>query len=159
MYDGKDAHHFFGAHALKANELKNQGYFSRLVDLLAVAPLVGFHYGIRSDRDNAECKPANMLMAQILTVNVRLELNYKTIMLLDKEYEPDEETRFVKAFQVQPADRLAEDLERYESYTRGGVDFLFDHLIGEGNTQAERLEEMLDLVESFSERHYGSHPE
>lgn len=159
MYDGKDSHYFFGVHALKANELKNQGYFSRLVDLLAVAPLVGFHYGIRSDRDNTDSKDASMLMAQILTVNARLELNYKTIMLLDKEYEPDEEARFIKAFQVQPADRSVEDLERYESYTRGGVDFLFDHLIGEGNTQAERLEEMLDLVESFSDRHYSSQPE
>lgn len=159
MYDGKDSHHFFGTHAVKANELKNQGYFSRLVDLLAVAPLVGFHYGMRSDRNNIDDKDATMFMAQIVTVNARLELNYKTIMLLDKEYEPDEETRFVKAFQVKPVDRSAEDLERYESYTRGGVDFLFDHLIGEGNTQAERLEEMLDLVESFSDRHYGSQPE
>lgn len=159
MYDGKDAHHFYGIHAIRANELKNQGYFSRLVDLLAVAPIVGFHYKKKADRDNTDGIDADMLMAQILRVNNQLELNYKTIMLLDKEYEPDEETRFEKAFQIAPTDRSAEDLEHYESYVRGGVDFLYDRLIGEGNTQEERLEEMLDLVESFSERHYGSLPE
>lgn len=159
MYEGKDAHHFFGIHAIKANELKSQGYFSRLVDLLAVAPVVGFHYGKRADRDNTDGIDADMFMPQILRVNNQLELNYKTIMLLDREYEPDEEARFVRAFQVKPTDRSAEDLERYESYVRGGVDFLYDRLIGEGNTQEERLEELLDLVESFSERHYGDQSE
>ena len=157
MYDGKDAHHFYGIHAIKANELKGLGYFSRLVDLLAVAPVVGFHYGIRANRDNTDGIDADMLMPQILRVNNQLELNYKTIMLLDKDYESDEEARFIKAFQVKPTDRPEEDLERYESYVRGGVDFLYDRLVGEENTQMERLEEMLDLVESFSERHYDNH--
>ena len=42
MYNNVDQHHFYGTHAVFADELTSDGYFKRLVDLLAVAPLVGF---------------------------------------------------------------------------------------------------------------------
>ena len=101
-------------------------------------------------QDNTE---SAMFLAQLQKVNERLEMNYKTIMLLDKEYEPDESERFKKAFQTAPELRDSEDLERYESYVRGGIDFLHEKLVGTGNTQYERLIELHELVESFSERY------
>ena len=58
-----------------------------------------------------------------------------------------------KAFRVTPENREQADLERYESYVRGGVDFLHDKIIGSGNTQDERIMDLYDLVDSFSARY------
>ena len=74
-------------------------------------------------------------------------------MLLDQEYEPDEEERFKKAFQTAPEYRTQDDLDYFESYVRGGVDFLYDKIIGEGNTDMDRLIELQDFVDSYASRH------
>ena len=39
MYEGVEEHRFYGTHAQKADELKNLGFFPRLVDILTVAPV------------------------------------------------------------------------------------------------------------------------
>lgn len=154
MYEGMEEHRFYGIHAQRADELKNLGFFDRLIDVLAVAPIVGFEYGRRSDKDNTEgIQPKAMFLAQLQKVDSQLEMNYKTIMLLDNDYQPDEAMRFRKAFQVAPDKRDEADLERYESYVRGGIDFLYEKLVGSENTPYERLIELHDLVESFSDRY------
>lgn len=153
MYEGKDEHNFYGTHAIRADELKSLGFFDRLVDILAVAPLLGFGYGRTADRNDQDDADKSMFRAQLAKVDAQLELDYKTIMLLDKEHTPDEAERFEKAFQTAPDQRLPEDLERFESYVRGGIDFLYEKLVGSGNTPYERLMELHELVESFSERY------
>lgn len=154
MYEGKDEHNFYGTHAMKAVELRDLGFFDRLVDILAVAPLLGFEYNCVSDRNNQDNVEKGMFRSQLMKVDAQLELDYKTIMLLDRNYEPDETERFKKAFQTAPDQRSPEDLEHFEEYVRGGVDFLYDKLVGTGNTQYERLMELQEFVESFSERYY-----
>ncbi len=153
MYEGKEEHRFYGTHAMKADELKNLDFFPRLVDILAVAPIIGFEYNRMAEKNQEGGTDSAMFLAQLQKVNEKLEINYKTIMLLDKEYEPDESERFKKAFQTAPEQRDPADLERYESYVRGGIDFLYEKLVGSGNTPFERLIELHELVESFSERY------
>lgn len=154
MYNNVDQHHFYGTHALYADELISDGYFKRLVDLLAVAPLVGFEYKRRSDRNNEGGAEKSMLFKQLRSVDKHLELDYKMLMLLDTEHEPDEEQRYFKAFQVSPEERTKEDLEWFESYVRGGVEVLHESLIGLGNTQDDKLIELYDFINGFSTR-YG----
>lgn len=153
MYENADSHKLYGSHAKKANQLKELGYFSRLVDILAVAPIVGFENGRRAEQDKEDNMDANMFLAQLQTIDDKLELGYKTIMLLDREHEPDEESRFEKAFQTSSDQRSEEDLERFESYVRGGIDFLFEKLIGSGNTQMDRLINLQEYIESFDSRY------
>ena len=76
--------------------------------------------------------------------------NFKLIMLLDKEYEPNLEKRIEKAFRGlnNPADE-----ELYESYVRGGVEVLYEKLI-EGATQpSDYTEKLYDFLEEFDERY------
>ena len=153
MYEGKDEHNFFGTHAMRAEELKDLGFFERLIDILAVAPIVGFEYNRRSEKNNQDGAEKGIFRAQLAKVDNQLELDYKTIMLLDKQHTPDEAERFRKAFQTAPDQRAEEDLERFESYVRGGIDFLYEKLVGSGNTPYERMMELYELVESFSERY------
>lgn len=153
MYESKEEHQFYGTHAIKADKLKELGFFPRLIDILVVAPIVGFEYSRRAEKNLQDDFEKAMFLAQLKKVDAQLELNYKTIILLDKDYEASEEERFKKAFQTSPEQRNPEDLERYESYVRGGIDFLHEKLIGSGNTAYERLIEMHEFVESFSERY------
>ena len=153
MYEIITEYRFCGSHAKRANQLKELGFFSRLVDILAVAPIVGFENARTSERNREDDAEAKVFLAQLNVVNDKLELCYKTIMLLDCEHEPDEESRFRKAFQTTPDQRADEDLERFESYVRGGVDFLFEKLVGSGNTQMDRLIELQDYLEGFASRY------
>lgn len=153
MYEVMEEHRFYGTHAQKADELKNLGFFPRLVDILTVAPVLGFEYRRTADKNSQDGAESSIFLAQLKKVDAQLEINYKTIMLLDKEHEPDEVERLKKAFQTSPDNRSAVDLERYESYVRGGVDLLHEKLVGSGNTPYERLIELHEFVESFSERY------
>ena len=145
--------HYSFVHAVYAEELTADGYFKRLVDLLAVAPLVGFEYKRSAARNNEGGTEKSMLFKQLQSVDKHLELDYKMLMLLDTEHEPDEEQRFYKAFQISPEERSKEDLEWFESYVRGGVEVLHESLIGMGNTQDDKLIELYDFVNSFSDRY------
>lgn len=153
MYMDKDEHCFYGTHSIRANQLKELGFFPALVDILAVAPIVGFEYGRRAQRNDQDNEEKSMFLGQLKRIDTNAELNYKTIMLLDVDYEPKEEKRYQKAFQTAADQRLPEDLERYEEYVRGGVDFLYEKLVGTGNTQSERLGELYEFVESFTNRY------
>ena len=153
MYEGYGQYTFTGTHASRVKELVGFGFFPRNVDVLLVAPVVGFEYGKRADKNNQDDDDTKVFLEQLQKADSKLELNYKTIMLLDKEHEPSEEARIKKAFQISPKDRDPADLERYEAYVRGGVDFLYDRIIGKGNTQDERIRELYDLVDSFASRY------
>lgn len=73
--------------------------------------------------------------------------NFRLIMLLDKQYEPDEDKRIDKAFRhmgENPADE-----ERFDSYVRGGVDVLYEKLIEEQLTRKTILIICLNLWKNF----------
>lgn len=153
MYEGYGQYAFTGTHASRVKELVSFGFFPRNVDVLLVAPIVGFEYAAKAEKNNQNDDDTKVFLEQLQNANSRLELNYMTIMLLDKEHEPSEEARIRKAFQISPEDRSQLDLDRYEEYVRGGVDFLYEKIIGTGNTQDERIRELYDLVDSFAARY------
>ena len=51
----------------------------------------------------------------------------------DEEYEPDEEDRINKAFRVMGKD--PKDMERFDSYVRGGVDVLYEKIIPRSDSE------------------------
>lgn len=155
MYEGIDQYRFYGTHAIRADELVTFGFFPRIVDVLMVAPIVGFEHGRTAEKNTQDDVDKSVFLKQLNDANGRLELNYKTIMLLDKDYTPEVDERFRKAFQIMPESRDKADLDHYERYVRGGVDFLYEKLVGSGNTPTERYAELLDLVESFADRYSG----
>ena len=76
--------------------------------------------------------------------------NFKLIMLLDEEYEPDEETRINKAFRHVGED--ANDIERFDEYVRGGVEVLHEKLIEGISESDEYINRLFDYLEEFDER-------
>ncbi len=152
---------FRGRHALRVDQLTakfddNAKLFGRNVDVYANAPLVGFLYGRMADLDDLKNPETNQVYDQnvmgdrVIYSQEELTFNYRLIMLLDKAYEPDDESRINKAFRNMGEN--PQDMERFDAYVRGGVDVLYEKLI-EGTTgPSDYIDRLFDFLDEFNDR-------
>lgn len=161
MFDKQ--YRFRGRHALRVDALTSvfdnvskAKIFERNVDVYTNAPLAGFLYGRRSDLDDTKNPETNQTYNQnvmgdrVIYSQEELLFNFRLIMLLDKEYEPDEDKRIDKAFRhtgESPADE-----ERFDSYVRGGIDVLYEKLIEGATSPDDYVSRLYDFVEEFYDR-------
>ncbi len=155
---------FHGSHARKVNRLlsapdkeNKMVMFKFMKDIYVTAPLVGYLYQKRSEPDH-EKDPntgkeydANIMAEQVLSVNEELAFNFSLIMLLDKEYEPDVESRINKAFRFVGKDPA--DEARFDEYVLGGVDVLYDNLIEGASDPTEFAQKIFDFVDTINDRY------
>lgn len=165
MFDKQ--YRFHGIHAQRVKQLtgvfdaiSKASLFDRNVDVYANAPLIGFLYGRKADIDSTknpetnEVYNQNVMGDRVIYSQEELMFNYRLIMLLDANYEPDEEKRINKAFRHMGEDPQDEAL--FDSYVRGGVDVLFEKLI-EGATEPEEYAAKLyEFIDEFQERFNSS---
>ena len=152
MFDKE--YNFRGKHAQMVVSLKSafdkkgNKMFVYSYDIYGLAPIIGFLYHRKALLDKGI--ESSILPGEIMNHSDDFVFNFKLIMLLDKEYEPNLEKRIEKAFRGlnNPADE-----ELYESYVRGGVEVLYEKLI-EGVTQpSDYTEKLYDFLEEFDERY------
>ena len=161
MFDKQ--YRFKGKHALYVSQLTSAfdedskaQLFSRNVDVYANAPLIGFLYGRKADLDDLKNPETNQVYNQnimgdrVIYSQEELLFNFRLIMLLDKEYEPDEDKRIDKAFRHMGNE--PEDEERFDSYVRGGVEVLYEKLIEGGTEPDDYINHLYEFVEEFQDR-------
>lgn len=108
------------------DELSKAKLIDRNVDVYTNAPLIGFLYGRTADLDDlknpetGQIYNQNVMGDRVIYSGDELQYNFWLIMLLDANYEPDEEKRIDKAFRHYGQDSA--DEERFDSYVRGGID-------------------------------------
>lgn len=138
MFDKQ--YRFRGRHAVRVDALTSvfdsnskAKLFDRNVDVYANAPLVGFLYGRTAEQDDTRNPETNQVYNQnvmgdrVIYSQEELQFNFRLIMLLDKDYEPNEDERIDKAFKHMGEN--PDDEARFDSYVRGGVDVLYEKLI------------------------------
>ena len=152
---------FKGAHADKVKLLadskfdKTHKLFDRYMDVYLLAPIVGFLKGRRADVDKSTPTNANILAAIMIQYRSELLFTYRLIMLLDKEYEPDQTERINKAFRYYgDEEKSKKDMERFEEYVRGGVDYLYEKLYSDATLPEDYINNLYDFVEDFHDK-YG----
>ena len=142
---------------------KNVKIFNRNVDVIKNAPLVGFIYNRRADIDKEMIDPEtkkpydySVMEQQMYYAHKELMFNFRIIMLLDKDYEPDGEKRVDKGMKHFAEDKA--DQERFEQYLRGGIDVLYEKLIKENNprTPEEYLSNVFEFVSDFHDSFYAT---
>ena len=161
MFDKQ--YRFRGRHALRVDALTSvfdseskAQIFDRNVDVYANAPLVGFLYGRTAALDDTRNPESNQVYNQnvmgdrVIYSQEELLFNFRLIMLLDKAYEPDENSRINKAFRHMGEDPA--DEARFDSYVRGGVDVLYEKLIEGVSSPDEYVMRLYDFVEEFQEK-------
>lgn len=160
MFNGE--YRFKGKHAERVVRLcsvfdttSNAVLFKRFVDIYMNAPLVGFLYGRRAELDNTrnvagQVEERKVFSEQVINSGKDLQFNFWLIMLLDSDYEPDEEKRIDKAFKKMGQD--PKDEERFDSYVRGGVDVLYERLM-EGDTDpGDYVNRLYDFLDEINEK-------
>lgn len=124
--------------------------FERNLDVYINAPLIGFLYNRKGQRDdNSAISPQNIFPEQMINASDKLKYNLRLILLLDKGYEPSEEKRLDKAFRHLGAE---EDLALFDEYVLGGVEVLYEKLIQGVNSSTSYTDQLFDFVEEFNER-------
>ena len=146
---------FQGTHAEKAIKLsepyndKGDRILPRTVDLMMLAPIVGFLYQKRPVVDKSNDKERKVFVGQLVTNKADIMYVFSTIMLLDKEYEPDVQKRVEKAFS---GNNTKEDEERFNSYMRGGVDIIYDKIMGDNALPKDYLTRFFDFLDEMKNR-------
>ena len=151
---------FYGRHALRVIELTKEidskaklQVFQSAIDVYKAAPLVGYMYQRREPIDRTKDESGkvadkSIFPDQMFDASQALKMDLRMIMLLDKEYEPDEEKRLEKALRKLGNDEV--DLERFEEYVRGGVDILYEKLIEGATTPEEYVIKMYEFMADFN---------
>lgn len=161
MFDKQ--YRFRGRHAVRVDKLTSvfdanskAKLFERNVDVYANAPLIGFLYGRMTDADDEKNPETNQVYNQnvmgdrVIYSQEELTFNFRLIMLLDKDYEPDEEKRIDKAFRHMGEN--PEDEARFDCYVRGGIDVLYEKLIEGASSPEDYVSRLYDFIEEFQER-------
>lgn len=161
MFDKQ--YRFKGRHAVHVDQLTSvfdaeskAQLFGRNVDVYTNAPLIGFLYGRTAELDDTKNPETNQVYNQnvmgdrVIYSQEELMFNFRLIMLLDKQYEPDEDKRIDKAFRHMGED--PKDEERFDSYVRGGVDVLYEKLIEGASEPDDYINKLFEFVEEFQDR-------
>ena len=161
MFDKQ--YRFKGRHALRVDqltgafdEISKAKLIDRNVDVYANAPLIGFLYGRTADLDDTKNPETgqvynqNVMGDRVIYSSEELQFNFRLIMLLDANYEPDVEKRIDKAFKHMGEDPA--DEERFDSYVRGGVDVLYEKLIEGATDPNDFIIRLYEFIEEFNDR-------
>ena len=152
---GKHAHYM----VLLANNFgdTNAKLFNRNIDVYVQAPIVGFLYTRKATKDvetkdpNGKVYDAHILKDQMLNAKDNLTFNMQLILLLDVNYEKNEEKRVDRAFRNFGQDE--KDFELFESYLLGGIEVLYEHLIAD----ASKADDYISNLADFTEHIYSLH--
>ena len=155
MFD--EQYRFYGKHAqyvdalVKATEIQSK-IFQRNIDVLLIAPVIGFINGRTAEKNTLKDKDGKEIDSSVFADRViasqsELIFIFQLIMLLDKKYEPDKEKRIEKAFK-HPG-KSSEDYERFQSYVRGGVEVLYERIIKDNKSEEDVIQSIYDFVENI----------
>ena len=159
MFDNE--YQFTGRHARIVKELTSVfGYdnvkiFERNVDVLIMAPIVGFIYGCKGIQESSK-SDENVVKINYQQLQSNLEdlrFNYQLIMLLDKKNEPSYEERINKAFRYLGDKLSKEDWNLFNEYILGGIEKLQEKLLEESVNPEDYVLNLYELVNEIQERY------
>jgi len=96
---------------------------------------------------------AHILKDQMINAKDNLVFNMQLILLLDKDYEPDEEKRIDKAFRHFGKDE--KDFELFESYVLGGIEVLYQKLIENAGKSDDFIDKLTSFTDEINSRYYS----
>ena len=142
----------YGEHSRQLTALKNdraeeedKKLFNRNLDIFLLAPIVGFIYRRKAEKDKNTEPKTTINSSQLINEKERIEYNYQLIMLLDEKNEEDFNKRVDKAFRYSDE----KDLELFNSYVRGGIEVLYEEIIKKSPTSENYIENFYKFIDEF----------
>lgn len=153
---------FRGIHAEKVAKLtaefdkSGNKIFARNYDVYLIAPIIGFLYGEKAEIDkegDKTIKPTKIFPDILMKNKDDLLFNYRLIMLLDKNNEPNFEERVNKAFRYYGSNEANEDELLYEKYVRGGVDKIYEKVFENAKGTEDYLKNLYLFIDEIENRY------
>ncbi len=108
-----------------------ESYFKKLVDLYAVATIIGLKLGRRSDevRDETDLKRTVQMKQLIDNIQTLLPI-MRLVLILDDSRGMTIQQKLESAFMI-PEDYeiYKTNMELFNSYARGGIEYLYEQLV------------------------------
>lgn len=157
-------YNFRGKHANIVTQLTSEidsetkfKLFDRNVDVLIIAPIVGYLYGRQSKRDDSGQNTDNVKKInyqQMSNESSTLNFNYELIMLLHDKESISIEDRLDRAFRYTKNSPEKEECNRiYEQYILGGIEVLEEKLLKDATNVDDYINNIYNFVSDYNERY------
>ncbi len=149
---------FKGIHAEKVKKLTSKfnddisSLFSRNMDVYILAPIIGFLYQKKSQLDQGN-ETTKIFVDVMIKEQSTLKFIYNLIILLDEKHEKEFEKRCDKAFRNFGTQQSKKDEELFEEYVRGGVEILYEKLLGDITNIDSYLINLYELIDEINTRY------
>ncbi len=129
---------------------KVAGVFERAIDVYMVAPIIGLVYGLKSDIDKSSADDVKIHADTVINEQLNLIYIYRIVLLADNSrgLSPDEKIEL--AFRTPEKE---ENMKLFNSYLRGGIEWLFEQFTSGATTKDEYLAKINEVVSTFSEEY------
>lgn len=130
--------------------------FNRNVDVLIIAPIVGFLYGRTARRDESvqtdNVKKINY--QQMSNESDNLKFNYQLIMLLHDKDKIAIEQRLNRAFRyTKDSPEIEECYKIYEQYILGGIEVLDEKLLVDATNVDDYINNIYNFINYYNDRY------
>ena len=164
-------YYFYGKHAEYVNKLtakrsdgkssdKNICIFNRNIDVFLFASIIGISYNRRSEVDKSKNELGKVIDTSIfadMMVNKKdlIDYNYQTVMMLHNRNTDSKELRLDRAFRYYNKDEefKRECYDIFNSYILGGVELLYEKIVGNGKNLDDYCMNLYEFLEEFNNRY------
>ena len=125
---------------------KVAGVFERAIDVYMVAPIIGLVYGLRRDEDKASADDVKIFADTVNREQLNLVYIYRMVLLVDNSRGLSADEKIELAFRTPEKE---ENMKLFNSYLRGGIEWLFEQFTSGATTKDEYLAKINEIVSTF----------
>ena len=143
---------FLAAKTTQLNKgLPCAGAFKRYIDVYIAGATIGFVKKLKSPTDNSVSETATLFADAVIGEQEKLKILYRIMQLIDDSSLSCDD-RIDLAFRYDADDaHVKKGIELFNSYARGGIQWLYDEITENATTQDDYYENIAELVKNFSQ--------
>lgn len=126
---------------------KVAGVFERAIDVYMTAPVIGLVFGKRVEEDKTSTDSVKLFADVVIREQTNLESILRTVILVDNSYGLTPDEKIEKAFR---APETLENMQLFNSYLRGGIEWLYEQFTEGATTKDEYLAKIYEIVGNFA---------
>lgn len=126
---------------------KVAGVFETLYDVYSIGAVIGLYFGLKSPEDKESNDSKRIFADKVIKEKLNLQFIYRLVMLIDSSVATNEE-KIARAFK--DGDKK-ENMDIFNSYVRGGIEWLYNQFTSTANTREEYLEKIYEIVDEFQQ--------
>lgn len=131
--------------------------FERNIDVLIIAPIVGYLYGKMAKRDEEGAATDNVKKINFDQMNREsktLNFNYELIMLLHNKDKLSIENRLDNAFRYSSGSEEKKECDKiFEQYVLGGIEILEEKLLKDATTIDDYINNIYNFISEYNDRY------